>query len=167
MNLWKRKLAAFLHDPPSKCLDIRTHGERSDLAFRQAGFTDGEIGEYTALADHTAAAADRLPFPSSRPAALRSAFDGVRNAFIHPLGKGAEPSSRLPFHKEFPSAEAGAEAESSVQPILTTSSLARFGNECHAFRGDPGQLRAAVARIGATGGGRHHTGLGPDEPGRA
>jgi len=129
MNLWKRKLAAFLHDPPSKCLDIRTHGERSHLAFRQAGFTDSEIGEYTTLADHTAAAADRLPFPSSRPAALRSAFDGVRNAFIHPLGKGAEPSSRLPFHKEFPSAEAGAEAESSVQPILTTSSLARFGNE--------------------------------------
>jgi CRISPR-associated protein Cmr2 len=129
MNLWKRKLAAFLHDPPSKCLEIRTHGERSELAFRQAGFTDGEIGEYIALADHTAAAADRLPFPSSRAAGLRSAFDGVRNAFNHPLGNGAEPSSRLPFHKEFPSAEAGAEAESSVQPILTASSLGRFEDE--------------------------------------
>ena len=61
---WKRKLAAYLHDPPSKCLDIRTHGERSDAAFRQAGFTDEtEIGEYFAHADHTSAAADRLPFP--------------------------------------------------------------------------------------------------------
>lgn len=33
---WKRKLAAYLHDPPSKALDIRTRGERSDAAFSQA-----------------------------------------------------------------------------------------------------------------------------------
>ena len=42
MTHWKRKLAAYLHDPPSKALDIKTHGERSDAAFRQAGFTDGD-----------------------------------------------------------------------------------------------------------------------------
>jgi hypothetical protein len=85
MNLWKQKLAAYLHDPPSKCLDIRTHGERADAAFRQAGFVDTEIGGYFAHADHTSAAADRLPFPRSLPAALQCAFDGVRNCFRHPL----------------------------------------------------------------------------------
>ena len=57
---WKRKLAAYLHDPPSKALDIKTHGERSDAAFYRAGFTDeAEIGEYFRHADHTGAAADR------------------------------------------------------------------------------------------------------------
>ncbi len=34
--MWKSKLAAYLHDPPSKCLDIATHGERSDQAFRNS-----------------------------------------------------------------------------------------------------------------------------------
>gem|GEM_PF-2867413 len=33
---WKRKLAAYLHDPPSKALDIPTYGERSDAASSQA-----------------------------------------------------------------------------------------------------------------------------------
>ena len=56
MNFWKRKLAAYLHDPPSKALDIRTHGERSDAAFAQAGFSDTEVAAHFAHADHTAAA---------------------------------------------------------------------------------------------------------------
>jgi len=82
MTGWKAKLAAYLHDPPSKCLDIRTHGERSATAFRQADFTDeAEIGEYFRHADHTGAAADRFPFPQSQAAAVSCVFDGVRNAF--------------------------------------------------------------------------------------
>ena len=60
MTNWKHKLAAYLHDPPSKALDIRTHGDRSDEAFRQAGFLDTEIGSYFAHADHTAAHAFSL-----------------------------------------------------------------------------------------------------------
>jgi CRISPR/Cas system-associated protein Cas10 (large subunit of type III CRISPR-Cas system) len=62
MNFWKRKLAAYLHDPPSKALDIRTHGERSNAAFAQAGFSDTEIGNYFAHADHSIAA--QLPVVS-------------------------------------------------------------------------------------------------------
>lgn len=62
MNFWKRKLAAYQHDPPSKALEIRSHGERSDAAFYQAGFSDSEIGNYFAHADHTAAA--QLPIVS-------------------------------------------------------------------------------------------------------
>ncbi len=47
-ELWKRKLAAYLHDPPSKCLDIATHGEHWVAAFHQA--------------DHRGTAEDRLAF---------------------------------------------------------------------------------------------------------
>ncbi|MFO1498735.1 MAG: type III-B CRISPR-associated protein Cas10/Cmr2 [Verrucomicrobiota bacterium] len=128
-DFWKRKLAAYLHDPPSKCLDIRSHGDRSDAAFRQAGFLDTEVGDYFAHADHTGAAADRLPFPNSQAGGLSCVFDGVRNTFRHPLS--GDP---LPFHAEFPSVEQGFEGENSVQPALTPNSLARLPNEGEAWR---------------------------------
>jgi CRISPR-associated protein Cas10/Cmr2 subtype III-B len=124
MNTWKHKLAAYLHDSPSKCLDIRTHGERADAAFRQAGFVDEEIGDYFAHADHAAAAADRLPFPQSRKAGLSCAFDGIRNAFRHPLS-----GTPLPFHKEFASVDQGFDGETSVQPSLTAESLAALPDD--------------------------------------
>ncbi len=117
-DIWKRKLAAFLHDPPSKALDIRTHGERSDEAFKAAGFVDSEVGDYFNFADHTEAAADRLPFPNSQASGLQCAFDGIRNAFRHPLCGTA-----VPFHSEFRSAAQGIEGEKTVQPVLTAESL--------------------------------------------
>lgn len=116
-DFWKRKLAAYLHDPPSKCLDIGTHGERSDAAFRQAGFVDIEVGDYFSHADHTGAAADRFPFPQSSAARLACHFDGVRNAFRHPL----DGAHRLQFKAEFKSVEQGFEGEHSVQPALKPS----------------------------------------------
>jgi CRISPR-associated protein Cmr2 len=120
MTDWKRKLAAYLHDPPSKALEIWTHTERSATAFRQAGFTEEEVNSYLASADHTAAAAGRLPFPNSRAAGVQCVFDGVRNAFIHPLGGlPGEAGPRLPFHAEFTSPEIGMEAEQTVQPAIT------------------------------------------------
>lgn len=118
MNFWKQKLADYLHDPPSKVLDIKNHVERSQAAYRQAGFIDTEIGDYLNEADHTAAAADRLPFPSSKASGLLCAFDGVRNAFRHPLN--GEP---LPFASEFITVEQGFEAESVTQPVLSEASL--------------------------------------------
>ncbi len=127
MSLWRSKLAAYLHDPPSKCLDIANHGERSDAAFRQAGFVDTEIGEYFAHADHAGAAADRLPFPSSQASGLQCAFDGVRNAFLHPLS-----GERLRLHGEFRSVEQGFEGEQSIQPALSAESLVALkdNNDC-------------------------------------
>ena len=127
--MWKHKLAAFLHDPPSKCLDIRTHGERSAAAFRQAGFTDEAVGEYLRLADHTGAAADRLPFPRSQPAGLNCAFDGVRNGFLHPLS-----GQKLPFHAEFKSQELVFDGEGSVQPVLSADSLAALADDDERWR---------------------------------
>lgn len=128
-NFWKRKLAAYLHDPPSKALDIRDHEERSDAAFRCAGFTDSEVGDYFKHADHAGAAADRLPFPASQASGLSCAFDGVRNGFLHPLS-----GNKLPFHAEFKSAEQGIEGEQSVQPVLTPESLAGLASESDLWR---------------------------------
>ncbi|MCX8108195.1 MAG: type III-B CRISPR-associated protein Cas10/Cmr2, partial [Verrucomicrobiae bacterium] len=104
----------YLHDPPSKCLDIRTHGERSDAAFRQAGFTDAEIGKYFQHADETGAAADRFPWPHSQAANLSCHFDGVRNSFRHAL----DGRLSFAFHAEFKSVEEGFEGEGSIQPAL-------------------------------------------------
>jgi len=94
MTDWKKKLAAYLHDPPSKCLDVATHGERSSAAFNRAGvFSPDEIQSYVKQADWTAASADRIPFPRSQSSATRCKFDGRYNTFRHPL-KG---DCRLPF----------------------------------------------------------------------
>jgi len=128
-EFWKAKLAAYLHDPPSKALDIATHGERADAAFRQAGFIDTEVGKYFDYADETAATADRLPFPSSRLAALRCAFDGIRNAFRHPLN-----GTPFPFHEEFTTVETAFEGENTTQPALTDSSLANLPNDTARWR---------------------------------
>ncbi len=45
-DFWKRKLAAFLHDPPTKCLAIPEHREKSICAMKRAGFDDEWIGKY-------------------------------------------------------------------------------------------------------------------------
>jgi CRISPR-associated protein Cas10/Cmr2 subtype III-B len=113
---WKSKLAAFLHDPPSKCVDLRLHEIAAKTLYRQAGFLDdSEITRlsdaYAKTSDWTASAADRYPFPKSR-GNLASAFDGVRAQFRHPLSAG----HLFPFHSEFASAEAAMEVDSTVQP---------------------------------------------------
>jgi CRISPR-associated protein Cmr2 len=134
MDYWKRKLAAYLHDPPSKALEVRSHSDRSDAAFRQAGFIDSEIGAYFKAADHTAAAADRLPFPQSRASGLTCSFDGVRNTFLHPLGDGAGHPLPLKFHSEFKSVEQGFDGEGSVQPVLSSDSLDALPDDDHRWR---------------------------------
>ncbi len=125
MGTWKDKLLAFLHDPPSKCLDIPTHEGRSEAALRQAGLVDEcDIKAFYAHADHTGAAADRLPFPNSSAVGLRCAFDGVRNAFRHPLS-----GSPLTFEKEFPSVESAMETEGGIQPALAADCLAALPDD--------------------------------------
>lgn len=114
---WKRKLAAFLHDCPSKALDIRTHEERAAAAYHRAGFQDNEIGSYDSHADHTAAAADRIPFPQWRASGLTCAFDGIRNAFRHPLGGPNATALPLPYAKEVTLQQAE-DIEQNVQPAI-------------------------------------------------
>lgn len=111
-DFWKRKLAAFLHDPPSKALDIGTHWEVARAAYSAAGFTEEEISDYEKAADHTAAAADRLPFPNHQASGMRCHFDGKRNAFRHPLS-----GYKLEF-TPFQTADLAIEGQQTVQPII-------------------------------------------------
>ncbi|MBV6501360.1 MAG: hypothetical protein CJBNEKGG_03870 [Prosthecobacter sp.] len=114
-NFWKRKLAAFLHDPPSKALDIRTHTDRSEKAMQAAGLgTPEERRDWEHNADHTAASADRFPFPHHSKANLSCAFDGVRNIFRHPL----QGKQRLRFDGPFITVEQAIEGEQTTQPVL-------------------------------------------------
>lgn len=112
-DFWKGKLAALLHDTPSKCLDIPGHWDKSISAMRRAGFDDNWIGKYDHAADHTAAAADRLPFPNSRASGLTCAFDGHKNAFRHPLGG----NHTLPF-TPIQSSQLGETWEQEAQPPI-------------------------------------------------
>ncbi|OQW96514.1 MAG: type III-B CRISPR-associated protein Cas10/Cmr2 [Verrucomicrobia bacterium A1] len=89
MNLWQRKLLAFLHDPPHKALDIPGHEEARDTFIRQAGFADASlIREADKIADWTGAAADRSLWMSS---GLRSPFGGAEHPFLHPMGGSELP----------------------------------------------------------------------------
>jgi hypothetical protein len=44
-EFWKGKLAAYLHDTPSKCLNIPEHYEKSVSAMIRAGFDEEERGK--------------------------------------------------------------------------------------------------------------------------
>jgi CRISPR-associated protein Cmr2 len=110
---WKRKLAAFLHDSPSKALDIRGHEDRALKAFIRAGLIadENDTAAYDKLADRTAAAADRIPFPSRR---ITCSYNGVANRFRHPL----EGSNQIsPQSKPLSVTEAEA-TEGVLQPQL-------------------------------------------------
>jgi len=107
MNIWQRKLLAFLHDPPHKALDISGHEPAREIFLRQAGFTDpASWQEFDRQADWRASAADRFPlFRSS----LQSPFGGD-HPFKHPLG-GSELTV-----KEFPSPDLLATWLQATQP---------------------------------------------------
>jgi hypothetical protein len=107
-ELWKRKLMAFLHDTPTKALDIRSHEERADAAAARAG---ADVW-FDKSADHLAASSDRIPFPSSKASGLSCSFNGVDNQFHHPLGGQA----RYQFPFPFASTGQAEECEQVVQP---------------------------------------------------
>jgi len=69
-----------------------------------------EVSSYNKEADHTAAAADRFPFPHSQKSGLRCKFDGVAAQFHHPLG-GSELSFLAPL-----TAVEGIEGKGTIQP---------------------------------------------------
>lgn len=140
---WKRKLLALLRDPPSKAVEIHTHARHVETLLRQAGFTDEEArrfgDEFARPSDWTASAADRLPFPKGREAGLTCAFDGVRNAFVHPLGpKSPEDGAlRVPFAGPFLWVDATHEIDQTIQPSLSPEQLKQLNdglNEDEAWR---------------------------------
>src|SRR2546425_1253126 len=87
MNLWQRKLLAFLHDPPSKPFQVAEHREVAETLIRNAGFDPAEASWFfDKVCDHTAAAADRVACPKAQ--AMKADWQAEAAAFKHPLGGG-------------------------------------------------------------------------------
>ncbi len=128
---WKNKLVAYLHDPPSKALDIPAHKEVARTLLRQAGFTDEEADTFSGQPDWAASAADRLPFPSSQASGLRCHFDGVHNCFHHPLGNGSKSAATLPLPGEFVTAEIAQEIEQTIQPAIKDEGFGALPDDFH------------------------------------
>ncbi len=108
MNLWQRKLLAYLHDPPSKPFNIVEHRAMAESLIRNAGFEPADVAWFfDKVCDHTAAAADRVICPKSSQ--LRAEWNESA-AFKHPLGGGE-------LHFEQPIRHAEAEAQvAKLQP---------------------------------------------------
>ncbi|GAB4246441.1 MAG: hypothetical protein Kow00109_22550 [Acidobacteriota bacterium] len=100
VDFWKRKLMAYLHDPPDKPLKIAGHQDRAedyqrrgsldvgDAVLDRAGLARPEFDAFYPSCDHTAAAADRFPFP--KPGALVVEFAKAGAGRVaHPLGGSA------------------------------------------------------------------------------
>jgi len=87
MNIWQRKLLAFLHDPPSKPFNVAEHRQIAAKLIKQAGFEDLQLAAafFDKVCDHTAAAADRVVCPKS--SAMHAEWHR-HEAFKHPLGGG-------------------------------------------------------------------------------
>lgn len=109
-NLWRRKLAAYLHDPPEKAYDFgERHKERARVHAQSFGVAD--LWQHlTGNPDWSAAAADRFVFPSGQKL-KENLGEALRPCFIHPLsGRRATGAASLPTHPlTFPS-QADAEA---------------------------------------------------------
>ena len=86
-EFWKRKLMAFLHDPPIKPYSLQEHLEIAKSLIQQAGLSQ-ELANRSMLkqADRMAACADRAVFP--RPGKLSVDWSATQR-FRHPLGGGA------------------------------------------------------------------------------
>ncbi len=99
-QFWKMKLMAFLHDPPSKCFDIRQHEKVAESARIPAGISEDDYKEFTEnkTADWIASAADRFPFPARKCTAQFTGGDD--SPFKHPMG-----GSSISFPNPIPSAE--------------------------------------------------------------
>jgi CRISPR-associated protein Cmr2 len=81
---WRKKLSAFMHDNPSKPLDVVGHEYRALMMRCVDTLQSTEF--YEKEADFSAAAADRLPFPHAGK--MVAPFDGRQNPFRHPFAPG-------------------------------------------------------------------------------
>jgi CRISPR-associated protein Cmr2 len=93
-NFWKRKLAAFLHDPPHKQFDLQFHEDARGPLLRQLGLTEEDMAEWAKQSDWIASAADRYSFPSAAKLCVNWKTDGNLQ-FHHPLsGTRFTPSNQ-------------------------------------------------------------------------
>lgn len=85
---WKRKLLAYLHDPPHKPVRIADHEQQRDSFLNRFGLTRNDLESFQPSADWQAAAADRLFFPNPAKSRLRVDWRESWMEFRHPLGGG-------------------------------------------------------------------------------
>jgi len=95
LNLWRRKVIAFLHDPPFKTLDPMKHaalrGSLLQILYGSGGQKYQQL--FDRLSDHVSAAADRVILPRWDNPTQRLAVKPT--AFHHPLGYGRLPLNDL------------------------------------------------------------------------
>jgi CRISPR-associated protein Cmr2 len=117
VNFWKRKLAAYLHDPPEKAYDFGPgHIKRAEV--HAANFGIGELWKHlSSNPDWSAAAADRFIFPHGSKVGALGEVNNV--AFVHPISGRADPSAAptLPAGSlKFPSKADAEQWISDIQP---------------------------------------------------
>ncbi len=83
-NLWRQKVAAFLHDPPHKQFDISHHDAARGVVLRHLGLSEEEMRAWWKSPDWWASAADRYPFPKASQLYVDWSRDG-KHEFHHPL----------------------------------------------------------------------------------
>jgi CRISPR-associated protein Cmr2 len=93
---WKRKLLAFLHDPPHKPVGIRDHEQQRDSFLNRFDLASADMQEFERSADWQAAAADRLIFPDHAKSGLRVDWKASWLEFRHPLGGGQLKAGAFP-----------------------------------------------------------------------
>ena len=71
-EFWKRKLLAFLHDPPHKPFRIAGHEDARATALIACGLSVEEMKRWQAQPDWTAAAADRFTFPDPNKSRVKT-----------------------------------------------------------------------------------------------
>ncbi|MBM3853646.1 MAG: type III-B CRISPR-associated protein Cas10/Cmr2, partial [Verrucomicrobia bacterium] len=94
-DFWKRKLAAYLHDPPHKPVGIRDHEQQRESFRIRFGLSEHDMRAFERSSDWQAAAADRLIFPDPARSGLRVEWDKSGLEFRHPLG--GDPLSPVAF----------------------------------------------------------------------
>jgi len=87
-TFWKRKLLAYLHDPPHKPRAIAAHEDQRLSFLNRLGLEPDAIREFDRSDDWQAAAADRLFFPAPSKSGLRVDWEVNDFEFRHPLGGG-------------------------------------------------------------------------------
>lgn len=93
---WKRKVAAYLHDPPHKPVGIRDHEQQRESFLNRFGLTAEYMTAFEHSADWQAAAADRLIFPDPAKSGLRVDWKESWMEFRHPLGGGHLKAGAFP-----------------------------------------------------------------------
>ena len=104
MNIWKRKLVAYLHDPPHKPRSIAAHEDLRTSFLAHLNIAPEALMEFDRSHDWQAAAADRMVFPNPAKSGLSVDWEASGFEFHHPLGGGRLAPTR------FPSTTAGLEA---------------------------------------------------------